>query len=108
VSFAPQRKRSAPFAIVVRVEKKKVVMALASRKEIALDLRRPDSFDVARPRQIEISPGEKILIRANDRRLGLTNEQVLTIASIAPDAHFKPRRVCVFRQIIGDGATVTS
>jgi ATP-dependent exoDNAse (exonuclease V) alpha subunit len=47
-------------------------------------LRRPDSFDVARPRQIEVSPGDKILIRANDKRLGLTNGQVFTISG-APD-----------------------
>ena len=69
----------------MRVEKKKVVVALASRKEMVLNLRRPDSFDVARPRKIEVSPGDKILIRANDKRLGLTNGQVLTISSIAPD-----------------------
>ena len=36
-------------------------------------------------RQIEVSPGDKILIRANDKRLGLTNGQVLTISGIAPD-----------------------
>ncbi|HEU4679948.1 MAG TPA: hypothetical protein VFS35_10535, partial [Terrimicrobiaceae bacterium] len=74
-----------PSATVVRVEKGKVVLALASRKEIALDLRRPESFDVARPRQIEVTPGDQILIRANDKRLGLTNGQILTIAGIAPD-----------------------
>ena len=48
VTFAPQRDRPAPSATVVRVERKKVIVALASRKEIVLDLRRPDSFDVAR------------------------------------------------------------
>jgi ATP-dependent exoDNAse (exonuclease V) alpha subunit len=36
-------------------------------------------------RQIEVTPGDKILIRANDKQLGLTNGQVLTISSIAPD-----------------------
>jgi AAA domain len=84
VTFAPSRNRPAPSATVVRVEKGKVIMVLASRKEIALDLQRPDSFDVVRPRQIEVSPGDKILIRANDKRLGLTNGQVLTVSSIAP------------------------
>jgi hypothetical protein len=69
----------------VRVEEKKVVVALPSRKEIVLDLSRAASFDVARPRQIEISPGDKILIRANNKQLGLTNGQVLTISGIAPD-----------------------
>jgi hypothetical protein len=52
---------------------------------MALDLRRPDSFDVARPREIEVTLGDKILIRANNKRLGLTNGQVLTVSSIAPD-----------------------
>jgi hypothetical protein len=85
VNFAPGRNRPAPSATVVRVEKGKVVLALTSRKEMVLDLRRPDWFDVARTRQIEITPGDKILIRANDKRLGLTNGQVLTVSSIAPD-----------------------
>jgi hypothetical protein len=85
VTFAPERDRPAPCATVVRVERKKVVVALASRKEILLDFRRPDSFDVARSREIEVSPGDKILIRANDKRLGLTNGQLLTISSIAAD-----------------------
>jgi hypothetical protein len=85
VTFAPERDRPAPSATVVRVERKKVVVALASRKEVVLDLCGPDSFDVARSRQIEVTPGDKILIRANDKRLALTNGQVLTIASIAPD-----------------------
>ncbi len=85
VIFAPARERLASSATVVRVEKGKVVVALASRKEMVLNLGRPDSFDVARSRQIEVSPGDKILIRSNDKRLGLTNGQVLTISGIAPD-----------------------
>jgi ATP-dependent exoDNAse (exonuclease V) alpha subunit len=56
----------------------------ASFSTTVLNLRHPDSFDVARPRQIEVSPGDKIL-RANDKRLGLTNGQLLTISSITPD-----------------------
>jgi hypothetical protein len=102
VIFAPECNRPAPSATVVRVEKKKVVLALASRKEMVLDLCRPDSFDVARPRQIEVSPGDKILIRANDKRLGLTNGQVVTISGIAPDGALQTKEgLCVpadFRQ----------
>jgi hypothetical protein len=82
VTFAPARNRPAPSATVVRVEKGKVVVALASRKEMVLNLRRADFFDVARPRKIEVSLGDKILIRANDKLL--TNGQVLTISGIAP------------------------
>jgi ATP-dependent exoDNAse (exonuclease V) alpha subunit len=85
VIFAPGRNRPGPSATVVRVEKGKVVVVLASKKEMVLDLRRPDSFDVASLRQIEVTPGDKILIRANDKRLGLTNGQVLTVSDIAPD-----------------------
>ncbi len=102
VTFAPAVDRSATSAAVVRVDKKKVVVALPSRKEIALDLRRADSFDVACSRQIEVAPGDKVLIRANDKRLGLINGQVLTISSIAPDGTLHTREeICVpqeFRQ----------
>jgi conjugative relaxase-like TrwC/TraI family protein len=85
VVFAPACDRPASSATVVRIEKKKVVIALSTRKEITLDLHRGDSFDVARSRQIEVAPGDKVLIRANDKRHGLINGQVLTISSIASD-----------------------
>ena len=102
VTFASQRNRPAPSATVVRVEKKKVVVALASRKEMTLDLRRPDSFDVACSRQIEVSSGDRILIRANDKRLGFTNGQVLTISGVARDGALQTKEgLCVpadFRQ----------
>ena len=107
VTFAPARSRPAPSATVVRVEKKKVVVALASRKEMVLDLRRPDSFDLASARQIEVTPGDKVLIRANDKRLGLTNGQVLTISNIAPYGALE-RKASAFRRIFGNGATATS
>ena len=85
ITFAPARNRPSSSATVVRVEEKKVVVTLPSRKEIALDLRRADLFDVARSRQIEASPGDKVLIRANDKKLGLINGQLLTISGIEPD-----------------------
>ena len=102
VTFAPASNRPASSATVVRVEKKKVTVALPSRKETTLDLRRADSFDVARSRRIEVAPGDKVLIRANDKRLGLINGQVLTISAIAPDGALQTKEgVCVpaeFRQ----------
>jgi hypothetical protein len=55
-------------------------------------LRRAESFDVARPRQIEVAPGDKVLIRANDKKLGLINGQVLTVAGIEPDGALTTRR----------------
>ena len=108
MTFAPGRNRPASSATVARVERKEVVVALASKKEIVLDLSRPDSFDVASPRQIEVTPGDKILIRANDKRLGLANGQVLTISNIAPDGRFKLGEGQRVRQILSSGATATS
>ena len=101
VAFAPSANRPAVSARVVRAENKKVVV-VSARKEMTLNLRRAESFDVARPRQIEVAPGDKVLIRANDKRLGLINGQVLTVAGIAPDGALTTReRVSVpteFRQ----------
>ena len=85
-TFSPSAaNRPASSATVLRVEKRKIVVALASRKEMVLDLRRADSFDVARLPHIEVARGDKVLIRTNDKRLGLINGQVLTVAEIAPD-----------------------
>ena len=102
VTFAPVSNRPASSATVLRVEKRKVTVALPSKKEITLDLRRADSFDVARSRRIEVAPGDKVLIRANDKRLGLINGQVLAISAIAPDGALQTEEgVCVpaeFRQ----------
>jgi hypothetical protein len=53
MTFAPSSNRLASYATVVQVEKKKVVVALPSRKEVTLDLGRADSFDVTRSREIE-------------------------------------------------------
>ena len=102
VTFAPASNRHASAATVVRVEQKKVTVALPSGKETTLDLRRADSFDVSRSRRIEVAPGDKVLIRANDKRLGLINGQVLTISAIALDGALQTKEgVCVpaeFRQ----------
>ena len=102
VTFAPASNRPASSATVMRVEKRKVTVALPSRKETTLDLRRADSFDVACSRRIEVAPGDKVLIRANDKRLGLINGQVLTISAIALDGALQTKEgVCVpaeFRQ----------
>jgi hypothetical protein len=83
-------------ATVERVEKKKVVVALAPKKEIVLDLRHFDSFDVPRPWEIELAPSDKILVRANDKRLGLINGHVLAISGVAPDDVLQTKEgVCV-------------
>jgi hypothetical protein len=67
------------------------MVVVSARKEMTLNLRRAESFDVACPRQIEVAPGDKVLIRANDKRLGLINGQVLTVAGIAPDGALTTR-----------------
>jgi len=82
--------------------------APSNRLEIALDLRRPDSFDVSRPRQIEVTPGDKMLIRASDKRLGLTNGQVLTVSRIAPDGALQTKEGLCVPTDFGNGVTVPS
>ena len=61
VTFAPASNRPASAGTVVRIEEKKVTVALASREETTLDLRRADSFDVARSRRIEVAPGSSLI-----------------------------------------------
>jgi hypothetical protein len=75
VTFVLGRNRPTSSATVVRVERKKVVLALAFRKEIVLDLRRPDSFGVSRPRQIEVTSGDKILFRAKTPEMKIVGKQ---------------------------------
>lgn len=88
IDFVPSAHRPTASAVVVRVENKKVVVA-TGRKEMTLNLRQANAFDVARPRQIEVAAGDKVLIRANDKKLGLINGQVLTVTEIALDGGVK-------------------
>jgi conjugative relaxase-like TrwC/TraI family protein len=39
-------------------------------------------FDVSRPQKIEVCIGDRLLIRANDRRAGLINGQILTVSTV--------------------------
>jgi hypothetical protein len=50
-----------------------------------------DCFDVGRSRQVEVATGDKMLIRANQKRLGLINGQVLTLDRIEPDGSIVTR-----------------
>ena len=50
-----------------------------------LDARQAAFFDVARWREIELAVGDKILLRANRRKSGLINGNVLTVAAFGPD-----------------------
>ncbi len=84
IVFTPSAHRPSASAVVVRLEDHDVVVD-AGGKEMRLNLRKVDSFDVARPRKIEVAPGDKLLIRANDKKLGLVNGQVLTAGEISPN-----------------------
>ena len=90
IEFTSSAHRPASSAVVVRVQKGNVV-ADADGREITVNLRQGDSFDVARSRQLEIVPGDKLLIRANDKKLGLVNGQVLTVGEISPTGSIKCR-----------------
>ena len=50
-----------------------------------LEAQQASSFDVARWREIELAAGDKILLRANRKKAGLINGNVLTIAAFNPD-----------------------
>jgi hypothetical protein len=106
VTFAPSANRPAASARVVRVDNKNVIV-VSARKEMTLNLRRVDSFDVALPRQIEVAPGDKVLIRANDKKLGLINGQVLMVDGIAPDGMLLTREGCPSLPNFASGATDT-
>ena len=107
VTFAPASNRPASSATVVHVDKKKVVVALPSRKEITLNLRSADSFDVARSRRIEVAPGDKLLVRANDKRLGLINGRCYDFGPSRWMAHSRLKRAFVFPLSFGNGVTGT-
>jgi len=42
-------------------------------------------IDVAEPRSIEVAVGDRLLIRRNDRRMGLTNGDVVTVSKLGTD-----------------------
>jgi hypothetical protein len=84
IVFTPSAHRPSVSAAVVRLEDHDVVVDTGG-KEMRLNLRKVDSFDVARPRKIEVAPGDKLLIRANDKKLGLVNGQILTAGKITPN-----------------------
>ena len=50
-----------------------------------LDAKQAASYDVARWREIELAVGDKILLRANRKKSGLINGNVLTVAAFGPD-----------------------
>ncbi len=63
----------------------KVTLSPVDDATCMLPLRAAESFDVGLPRRVEVATGDKLLVRANDKRLGLVNGQVLTVERIAGD-----------------------
>jgi len=101
VAFVPGSGRSGT-ATVARIEQKGVVVTDQEGREIRLNLRKPADFDVCKTRAIEVSENDKVLIRANDKRLGLVNGQVLTVSKVEPGGTLRTKEGTVvpgeFRQ----------
>ena len=72
---------------VERVEGGKVFLAGGK----TLDLGKAAFFDVAVRRDIELAAGDKILLRANDKKAGLVNGDVLMVKHIAADGAIQTR-----------------
>jgi conjugative relaxase-like TrwC/TraI family protein len=68
-----------------------LVTVISNGVEAPLPVKSPDCFDVGRPRQIEVATGDKLLVRANRKRSGLINGQVLTVDRIEEDGSIATR-----------------
>jgi len=68
-----------------------VVTVVSNGVETSLPVKAPDCFDVGRPRQIEVAAGDKLLVRANTKRSGLINGQVLTVDRIEDEGSIVTR-----------------
>jgi hypothetical protein len=68
-----------------------VVTVVSKDVEAPLPIKTPDCFDVGRSRSVEIASGEKLLVRANQKRSGLINGQVLTVDTIESDGSINTR-----------------
>jgi len=68
-----------------------VVTVASKGMESRLPVKAGDYFDVGRFRRVEVAAGDKLLIRANRKRSGLINGQVLTMDRIDPDGSILTR-----------------
>lgn len=71
--------------VVDRIEGNKVVLGGGQ----TLDLSKAAFFDVAARREIDLAAGDKILLRANDKKAGLVNGDVLTVKAIGSDGRIE-------------------
>ncbi len=77
--------KAGDFVEVRRVTAKGEILLWANGVEHQLSLRAAEHFDVGRPRLVEVAAGDKLLVRANQKRFGLINGQVLTVDRIETD-----------------------
>jgi ATP-dependent exoDNAse (exonuclease V) alpha subunit len=77
-------------AEVRRVEDGNVTV-VTNGVESPLPIKVADCFDVGRSRAVEVSLGDKLLVRANAKRTGLINGQVLTVDKIEADGSVATR-----------------
>ena len=71
--------------LVKRIEAGRVMLAGGR----VLDTSKAALFDVAARREIDLAAGDKILLRANDKKAGLVNGDVLTVKSIGADGRIE-------------------
>ena len=111
ITVAPASNRLASAATVVRVEQKKVTVALPSGKETTLDLRRAYSFDVSVPGALRSPLVTRCSSVPMTNGLVSSMDRVLTISAIALDGALQTKEgICVpaeFRQW-SHGYVVTS
>jgi conjugative relaxase-like TrwC/TraI family protein len=63
----------------------------ANGAEHRLPLRTAESFDVGQPRSVMVASGDKLLVRANNKRIGLINGQILTVAAVEGDGSIRTK-----------------
>ena len=107
MTFAPGRNRPAPSATVVRVEKRKVVLALPSRREIALNYYGlTPSMSAARGKSKSVR-AIRYLFEPMTSALDSPMDRYLPLPLSHPTAHLTPTRVSAFRRIFANGVTAT-
>jgi len=67
------------------------VTLISNGVEAPLPIKSADCFDVGRSRPVEVAAGDKLLVRANAKRSGLINGQVLTAEKIEADGSILTR-----------------
>lgn len=76
-------------ATVLRVEHGRVIASDHAGSEKIIDLKAAESFEVGNHRALDLVPNDRILVRANRKRLGLINGQVLTVTKVEGDGTIK-------------------